>query len=187
MTYSLGCCMHAHMNGLCKVSIARAKLGTLANDALDRESQGEWKGSGRRRPIHLSCCFPGRGRANQPEEGSAYASRPACLSCLWGLELGIAVPTSPPPSPSWLQEQRPPLSRLSLENSASRSPASAHMSPSPSLVSLVRDGWSRNNALIPSTKLLLHLLDGGWGGSPYPPLPQIGSGPLSLSLPSTLT
>lgn len=34
-TYSLGCCIHAHMNGLWKASIARAKLVTLASDALD--------------------------------------------------------------------------------------------------------------------------------------------------------
>ena len=35
MTYFLGCCIHAHMNGLWKVSIAKAKLETLASDALD--------------------------------------------------------------------------------------------------------------------------------------------------------
>ena len=137
MTYSLGCCMHAHMNGLWKVSVARVKL---ASDALDRESQGEPKGSGRRRPIYLSCCFPGRGRASQPEEDSAYASRPACLSCLWGLELGSPVPTSPPPSPSWLQEQRPLLSRLSLENSASRVPSLGSHEPT-TFVDVTGERW----------------------------------------------
>lgn len=81
------------------------------------------------------------------------------------------MPTSPPPSPSWLQEQRPPLSRLGLENSASRSPAPAHMSPLPLSMSLVRDGWSRSSTLIPSTKAASSPARLGLGGSSYPPPP----------------
>lgn len=126
-------------------------------------------------------------KARQPEEDSVYASRPACLSCLWGLELGVPAPTSPPPSPSWLQEQRSPLSRLSLENSASRSPSLDHMSPLPLLVSLVKDGWSRNNTLIPSTKATSSPDIRGGEGAPSPTLPQSGSCPLYLSLPPALT
>lgn len=119
--------------------------------------------------IHLPYSFPQRGRASQPEEDLAYASEPACLSGLSGEELGVPVPASPPPSPSWLQEQRAPLSRLSLENSASRSPAPAHMSPLLLSMSLVKDGWSRNSTLIPSTEATSSPARRGLGGSPYFP------------------
>lgn len=85
------------------------------------------------------------------------------------MELGVPVPTSPPPSLSWLLEQRPPLSRLGLENSASRSPAPAHMSPLPLSMSLVRDGRSRSSTLIPSTKAASSPARLGLGGSSYPP------------------
>lgn len=107
---------------------------------------------------------------SQPAEGhSAYACEPACLSCPLGVELGVPVPASPPPSPSWLQEQRPPLSRLGLENSARRSPGPAHMSALPLSMSLVRDGWGRDSTLIPSTKDASSPARLGLGGSSYPP------------------
>lgn len=89
------------------------------------------------------------------------------------------MPASPPPSPSWLQEQRPPLSRLGLENSASRSPVPAHMSPLPLSMSLVKDGWSGNSTLIPSTKAASSPVRLGMGGSSYPrPTPMLPATPV---------
>lgn len=89
------------------------------------------------------------------------------------------MPASPPPSPSWLQEQKPPLSRLGLENSASRSPVPAHMSPLPLSMSLVKDGWSGNSTLIPSTKAASSPVRLGMGGSSYPrPTPMLPTTPV---------
>lgn len=141
-TEPLGCSTHAHMSALGTVPIARPKLGTMASDPLDWQREG--KSTGWRRAHPPTLWLPTRARASLPETSPNQLVTVACGEG----ELGVPVPASPPPS-SWLQEQRLPLSRLSLENSASRSPAPAHMSPLPLLMSLVKDGLEQEQHFDP--------------------------------------
>lgn len=154
-------CTHSHQCAICPQPFFGLNSQTIAGDAasiaLDRRQSERRLGAGWRRP---ALPLPTKSRASEPEGLGICLG--TYLAQLPGLDRGVTMPAPPPPA-SWLLEQRPPLSRLSLGNSYQQVPSPSLDGAMVRQRRLMKDGWTWSRALIPGTKAPSHLLSLGVG------------------------
>lgn len=178
-------CTHSHQCAICPQPFFGLNSQTIAGDAasiaLDRRQSERRLGAGWRRP---ALPLPTKSRASEPEGLGICLG--TYLAQLPGLDRGVTMPAPPPPA-SWLLEQRPPLSRLSLGNSYQQVPSPSLDGAMVGQRSLMKDGWTWSRALIPGTKAPSHLLGLGVGREVHIPPGGGGVSPRAPPSPSSLS